>query len=155
MFKFSSEPGPRPEASGSCAKNFSMTLVVNPPLPSLYELQPCHTHGGLLGPSPGLAPLFLSCWVSLSLFPAPPSFLPSSLYPSGCESGCLSLYPPTASSPPLPVSGTFQNHPPVPHFLQLPHTLPPPSCSPRSPSPIQQGTWENSQAFVAFGPSPL
>lgn len=40
------------EPQGSCAKNFSMTLVVKPPLPLPFELQPHHTHGGLLAPSP-------------------------------------------------------------------------------------------------------
>lgn len=43
------------EPRGSCARNFSMTLVVKPPLPLLFELQPHHTHVGLLAPSPWAA----------------------------------------------------------------------------------------------------
>lgn len=57
------------EPQGSCAKNFSMTLVVKPPLPLPFELQPHHTHG-LLAPSPrarrSCARLSASPFVSLA-----------------------------------------------------------------------------------------
>lgn len=67
------------EPQGSCAKNFSMTLVVKPPLPLPFELQPHHTHGGLLAPLPApaaSAPLLHFC---LCLPVSPP------------ESPCLSF----------------------------------------------------------------
>lgn len=81
------------EPQGSCAKNFSMTLVVKPPLPLPFELQPHHTHGGLLAPLPAptaSAPLLHFC-LCLSVSPPESPCLSFSLSLPLCTRLCLCL----------------------------------------------------------------
>lgn len=127
------------EPQGSCAKNFSMTLVVKPPLPLLFELEPHHTHVGLLAPS---LPESMGCHfvcltaeslsLSLSLSPCSVSQKHVSLCVCLSLSLSLSLSPFSGNLPPKLSPGS-----PAPCLC--------PHSSPMAPTLAQQGTWRTAK----------
>lgn len=129
------------EPRGSCAKNFSMTLVVKPPLPLLFELQPHHTHVGLLAPSPAAVlcafsrSLCLCLWVSLSvLFLSQYVSLGLCLCMSLCASVSVSVS--LCLSPPLSSRSLPKTSSLLPGSFQLPPAPPPPRLCPHSSPPL-------------------
>lgn len=153
------------EPQGSCAKNFSMTLVVKPPLPLPSELQPHHTHG-LLAPSPR----------SRASVPASP--LPLCLSVSLLESVFVFQFLSLSVSVPVCVSPsrllfftlhhavsqeTFLSVLSAPGFLPLPPAPPPPACphtaAPFSPVPGPARHMGEQPSLcghsASSGPSPL